>query len=84
MFGCCGSIRLLGWWLRIWPLVFLVSHVYIFCALVDTVPEHLMLAGHFPLVLEVADSRVAVVRVPRARIRMMDLKDGILLTLLCV
>lgn len=62
----------------------LINSVLIFYVIVGIIPEQFTLAGHFPLVLEVADSRVAVVRVPRARIRMMDLKDGILLTLLCV
>ena len=52
--------------------------------LVSIVPEQFALAGHFPFVLEVAGSRVAVVRAPRARVRMIDLSEGILSILLCV
>lgn len=57
---------------------------YITWCLVFIVPEQLALAGHFPFVLEAAGSRVAVVRAPRARVRMMDLMEGILSILLFI
>ena len=75
-------------WMAVEVLAASISMLALFqcitSCLVFIVPEQFALAGHFPFVLEVAGSRVAVVKAPRARARMMDLREGILSILLCV
>ena len=65
-----ASIPLLEWLLIPWLLILLACLTCRLDVACWSIPEQLTLAGHLPLVFEVASWRVAVVRVPRARVRM--------------